>query len=124
MACPLFVPLVEEGFTEHAITGLAVREYLSPLRGTDVDTLILACTHYPFLRQAIQEYLGPAVQLVDSGPATTQTLISLLHERNLRTPASAPGRVRYYLSDFQPRFRPLGERFLGRAVDPVEVVSI
>lgn len=64
------------------------------------------------------------MQLVDSGPATAQTLITLLDERALHTPASAPGRVRYYLSDFQPRFRPLGERFLGRAVDPVEVVSI
>lgn len=124
LACPLFVPLVEEGFTEHAITRLAVTEYLAPLKGADVDTLILACTHYPFLRQAISGYLGPHVGLVDSGPATAETLTQLLTERGLRTGAAAPGRVRYYLSDFQPRFRPLGERFLGRPVDPVEVVSI
>ena len=124
VACPMFVPLVEEGFTSHDITALVVHEYLAPLKGTDVDTLILACTHYPFLREAIQSYLGPAVQLVDSGPATAETLISMLSERNLHTRAAAPGRVRYYLSDFNPRFRPLGERFLGRPVDPLEVVSL
>lgn len=124
VACPLFVPLVEEGFTEHQITSLAVSEYLAPLKGSDVDTLILACTHYPFLRKAITAYLGPEVELVDSGPATARTMASLLTERDLHTRAAAPGCVRYYLSDFQPRFRPLGERLLGRPVDPVEVVSI
>jgi glutamate racemase len=124
VACPLFVPLVEEGYTEHAMTGLAVREYLAPLKGTDIDTLILGCTHYPFLRAAIAGYLGPQVQLVDSGPATADHLQRLLRERDLVTRATSPGNVTYYLSDFQPRFRPLGERFLGRAVEPLEVVSI
>ena len=124
VACPLFVPLVEEGYTEHPMTALAVTEYLEPLRGTDIDTLILACTHYPFLRAAISAYLGPGVALVDSGPATANDVIQVLEQRGLCTRAPAPGRVTYYLSDFQPRFRPLGERFLGRPVEPVEVVSI
>lgn len=124
VGCPLFVPLVEEGFTGHQLTSLAIDEYLKPLKDTDVDTLILACTHYPFLRQAIQSYLGPSIQLVDSGPATAETLISLLSERNLHTRAAAPGRVRYYLSDFNPRFQSLGERFLGRPTGPAEIVSI
>jgi glutamate racemase len=137
IACPLFVPLVEEGFADHAIAELAVREYLQPLKRTPPDCLILACTHYPFMRAAIGAFLGPEVQLIDSGPATAEAVARLLDETRLLAaappapqapppPAGAPVRpqISYFLSDLQPRFREIGERFLGRPVDGVEVVSI
>jgi glutamate racemase len=76
------------------------------------------------LRQAVQAYLGPAVTLVDSGPATAAMLKGILRGQEIESTATPPGRVTYYLSDFQPRFRDLGARFLGRPVEPVEVVSI
>ena len=69
-ACPLFVPLVEEGWTEHEAARLVAREYLEPLRAEAIDTLVLGCTHYPLLKPLIAEIIGDSVQLIDSAAET------------------------------------------------------
>jgi glutamate racemase len=121
--CPLFVPLAEEGFADHAATRLIVEEYLTPLCSDGVDTVILGCTHYPLLRSAIAAFLGPDVALVDSGPATATALASILDAHRLRGGA-ARSAVAYCLTDRQPRFRAIGERFLGQPIETVEVVAL
>ena len=73
-ACPLFVPLVEEGWFDHPATELVASEYLAPLREDGVRAVVLGCTHYPLLRPLLQRIMGPAVRLIDSGEATTDSL--------------------------------------------------
>lgn len=82
-ACPLFVPLAEEGFQEHPSTKLIAEEYLAGLRTSGIDTLILGCTHYPLLKKIIQEVIGEQVTLIDSAQPTADALKQLLIEKNL-----------------------------------------
>ncbi len=123
-ACPLLVPLVEEGWLDHEVTRLTVREYLKPILAEQVDTLVLGCTHYPLLKPLLtQEAHG--LQLVDSAittaEATAQALLTagLLHDQ-----AHADADYRFYVSDIPLRFRTIGERFLGRGLDQIEMVHL
>jgi len=124
IACPLFVPLVEEGRPgTDALVRLAVEEYLTPLRARGVRVLILGCTHYPLLRDAIAAFLGPEIEVVDSGRET-----SLVVEQHLRQTDSLCGEKRhgsmhYYVSDNPNRFRQVGARFLDEALEHVEFVE-
>jgi glutamate racemase len=123
-ACPLFVPLVEEGRGPHdPIVRLAAQEYLTPLRQESVAVAILGCTHYPLLAEVIAEFLGPDVAIVDSGRET-----SLAVERHLQAAAAlsgrnAPGRLRCYVSDNPARFQRIGSRFLAEPIEEVEFVE-
>jgi glutamate racemase len=122
-ACPLFVPLAEEGWTHHEVTRLVAREYLTPVREREVDTLVLGCTHYPILSDVIQETMGPYVRLVDAGAGTALAMRERLEEGGLLTaPAATPPEHRIFLSDLLPAFRATSERFLGQKLPPVEVV--
>jgi len=122
-ACPLFVPLAEEGWTHHEVTRLVAREYLAPLREQGVDTLVLGCTHYPILHDVIQEAVGESVILVDAGRGTARAMGERLEFENLAAPqAVKPPEHRIFLSDLLPAFRVTSERFLGQALPPVEVV--
>jgi glutamate racemase len=123
-ACPLFVSLVEEGWTDRPATRLIAEEYLAPLRGR-VDALILGCTHYPLLKPLIAELMGPDVVLVDSAESCAVELRRLLDERNLRAPDPAIGGTageRFYVSDAPELFAKLSTRFLGRNVGDVRHV--
>jgi glutamate racemase len=124
-ACPLFVPLVEEGWIDHPVTREVAREYLEPLTGHELDTLILGCTHYPLLKHVIGEVMGPQVRLVDSGEQAAHAVHALLEERGLAAPpdVTPPGHA-IYLSDRPDAFTQTAERFLGRALPPVEVVTV
>lgn len=124
-ACPLFVPLVEEGWTDHPVTRQVAHEYLAPLADHRLDTLILGCTHYPLLEDVIGADLGPGVTLIDSGRETAAAVKTLLAEHGLEAAASgrAP-RHALYLSDLPLAFTATAERFLGRALPPVEVVPV
>lgn len=122
-ACPLFVPLVEEGWTHHAVTRMVAEEYLAPIRAENVDTLILGSTHYPHLRDVVQEVMGPEVRLVDAGEKTALALSEMLRARALAAPRGARPEHRIFLTDLLPAFRDTGERFLGQTLPPVEVVS-
>lgn len=151
--CPLLVPLVEEGLIGHAMTELALDQYLAPLRQAGIDTLILGCTHYPLLKPDIARYMGPGVTLVDSAAELAQAADSLLAEQGLRrrdgvggpseggpsaggpprgdqAPKGSPkgglpeGRLSFYLSDIPWKFAEVGQRFLGRPIVDVKTVGL
>ena len=82
-ACPLFVPLVEEGFKEHAVTQEIIEYYLESMRSSDIDAMILGCTHYPLLRSKIRSYMGEKIQIVNPAYETAMDLKKLLAERGM-----------------------------------------
>ena len=122
-ACPLFVPLVEEGWIDHDVTRRVAREYLAPLAEHGVDTLVLGCTHYPLLAGVIQETMGAGVRLVDAGEGTARAMRDELTARGLRATGGRPPEHRIFLTDLLPAFRATSERFLGQPLPPVELVS-
>ena len=123
-ACPLFVALAEEGYAGKEATRLVAGEYLAPFRNDGVDTLVLGCTHYPLLKTDISEAVGPDVTLVDSATAVAHAVAARLRERGHHREASRPATTRYFVSDTPARFQRVGRKFLGRDVEPVEVVDL
>jgi len=124
-ACPLFVPLAEEGWTEGEVPRLIAERYLADLRRARVDTAVLGCTHYPLLAPAIAEVLGPQVAIVDSAEAVTQSVMALLASHGLsRQPGGGAPRHRTLCTDVPHRFQQVAERFLGRPVERVELVDL
>lgn len=122
--CPLFVPLVEEGWTSHEATRLVAAEYLAPLIAAGVDALVLGCTHYPNLRPVLEDIAGPRVTLVDSARETASELARVLAEHRLAAPAASEPRHRFVASDDPAQFLRLGERFLGRTIESVEIRTL
>lgn len=119
-ACPLLVPLVEEGRdADDPLVALAVAQYLEPLIRWQPDVLLMACTHYPLIRPAIARCLGPKVTLVDSAAATARKVASVLTERNALSTAGTNGKLLCYVSDNPQRFQSLGTRFLGEPIPSV-----
>ena len=121
-ACPLFVPLVEEGWLDHPVTRLTAQEYLNPVLAERIDTLVLGCTHYPLLKALLQDVCGPRIRLVDSAVAMAEITASLLQETGLSNSACLPPGYRFYVTDVPLRFQSIGERFLGRTLPHVELV--
>lgn len=118
--CPLFVPFVEEGWSDREATRLVAEEYLRPIREVDVDVLILGCTHYPLLQPILAEILGPAIQLVDSAEETAADVERVLREHELlRTEPDAP-QHRFIVSDSPLHFRETSRHFLGDVITEVE----
>jgi glutamate racemase len=122
LACPLFVPLVEEGWTDHDATRLVAREYLGPVSRQGVDTLVLGCTHYPLLKPLIAGVVGPTVQLIDSAEETAADTERMLREHDLQTASSEPV-YRFIASDDPQQFLGLGQRFFGDTIERVEIHS-
>lgn len=123
-ACPLFVPLAEEGWSSHEVAHLVAREYLGPLLDKGIDTLVLGCTHYPLLKQMLQEVVGPDVQLVDSAQETAKAVAAQLKGRRLlhqTTPVHPPC---YFVTDIPDRFERVGGAFLGEELQNVTTVSL
>lgn len=118
-ACPLLVPLAEEGWTEGEVPLAVARRYLEDLRGR-IDTLVLGCTHYPLLQGAIGEVLGPEVTLIDSARATAEAVEKVLDGR------CGGGRVshRTFVTDLPANFSSVFERFLGALPEAIEQVDI
>jgi glutamate racemase len=123
-ACPLFVPLVEEGWLEHPATRLIAEEYLAPLSAHDIDTLVLGCTHYPLLKPLLSSVLGPSIRLIDSAEQTAAAVSRELAASTLHAPASQKGHVHFVVSDAPQQFVKVGRRFLGERVQDVEVKVI
>jgi glutamate racemase len=128
-ACPLFVPLVEEGETDSAITRLVAEKYLRGLREAGVDALVLGCTHYPLLKSVIAETMGPSVALVDSAEAAAAETVALLSERGMLRGPGPGGQLeqgidRFYVTDAAARFHGIAESFLGCAVDHLELAEL
>jgi glutamate racemase len=120
LACPLFVPLVEEGWTNHEATHLVAEEYLAPFVKDPIDTLVLGCTHYPLLKPVIGEIIGRSVRLIDSAEETAADARRMLAANDL-TAVGGEGAYRFVASDDPQQFLTLGRRFLGSAIERVEV---
>lgn len=119
ISCPLFVPLVEEGYAHHPISTLIVQEYLRPLKNRGIHGILLGCTHYPLLQASIQEELGPDVQLLDPAVACAQTTKELLEASNLLNPSTALPHYQFFVSDDPEKFRLLGNTFLNYPIEHV-----
>lgn len=128
VACPLFVPLAEEGWLDGEVVVTVAREYLRAFSGTDVDTLILGCTHYPLLvtpiQRAIDEVRGRPVHLLDSGHATANALLNILTERDLLRTQNAPRILECLATDDPASFSRTASRFFGGELEAVEHVDI
>ena len=126
-ACPLFVPLVENGYVQdgNPVTKLVIADYLESVRAAGVDTLILGCTHYPLLKKMIGDYVGASVTLIDSGKVTAQAAAAALADLDLLNGRSEGGTARYYVSDTPDNFAEQEMLFLGEyAGGPVERIAI
>ena len=122
-ACPLFVPLVEEGWLDHQVTKLTAQEYLKPVKAQTIDTLVLGCTHYPLLKPLLQEIMGAHITLVDSAQAITAKAGELLKKNNLLNEQQTSPQYRFYVTDAPIRFTSIGEQILGRRLSNVTVVK-
>ena len=114
-ACPLFVPLVEEGWWSGAVVDAVARKYAAPLKRAGVDTLILGCTHYPYLKSVLSRVMGRNVLLIDSAEETAIETQRILSDLGLRAPRGGRGRREFYASDAPKRFQRLARRMLGEA---------
>lgn len=123
-ACPLLVPLVEEGWFEHPAAALIADEYMQPLRDVGVHALVLGCTHYPLLKPLLQRVMGNSVKLIDSGEETAAAVDAALREKQLQAPADAMPNHRFVVSDDEARFRSVGARFIGDRLSGAEVVGM
>jgi glutamate racemase len=123
-ACPLFVPLVEEGWTEGDIPERVARTYLTSIRSDGVDTLILGCTHYPLLTGVIGKVMTSAVTLVDSAETTALETEKVLIQSELLADAASPGELDCFVSDLPLRFEQVAQRFLGAPVSNVSEVQL
>jgi glutamate racemase len=131
-ACPLLVPLVEEGWTDHPVTAEIIDIYLNELRaeasaqGLNPDTLVLGCTHYPLLRPLIERAVRPGVKVIDSAESAAQAAVELFKGRiaPAAADAAAETEVRCFATDSVEKFERLGSRFLGRPVGHVELIDL
>ncbi len=116
-ACPMFVPLVENGYFDSPVTRLIVEEYLEEIRAQGVDTLILGCTHYPLLEKVIHEYMGDGVTLINSGAEVAKYLKKKLDDEMAHSEKVDEQQYRYYVSDDISSFEELGGIFLEREIN-------
>ena len=116
-ACPLFVPLVENGHFDTPVAKLVIEEYLEDIKNAGVDTLILGCTHYPLLKKAIGEYMGENVALIDSGAEVAKYLKTMLKDEELHDKAHDKEQYRFYVSDNIETFEELGSIFLETKIN-------
>jgi glutamate racemase len=112
-ACPLFVPLAEEGWIENDVAELVARRYLAPFKDTDIDVLVLGCTHYPLLKKVIAEIMGDGITLIDSATETAREVADVLEKLNWLRPGQEDVVRRYFVTDAPARFERIGRLFLG-----------
>ena len=123
-ACPLFVPLAEEGWISNDVAILTAAHYLEGLKKEPIDTLVLGCTHYPLLKEVISRVMGDNIALVDSAQETAKEIKKTLIQYDMvNTSASYPQR-RFYVTDSPERFIKVGERFLGEKIEYIEKINI
>lgn len=122
--CPLFVPIVEEGWEYSEVARLTARQYLAELMEHDVDSLVLGCTHYPILRHTIGQVLGERVRLVNPAFETAKELKETLRENNITKNDFVKAVYRYYVSDAPEKFRRIGGNFLKKEIELLEEIQI
>jgi glutamate racemase len=124
MACPLFVPLAEEGWNNHEVAYLIAEEYLKDLRNSGIDTLILGCTHYPILLNVIQKAVGEDVKLIDSGIASAGVVKDEINRIGFETNKHGMGHQTFYVSDIPTKFKEVAELFLGKPISEINKVDL
>jgi len=117
--CPLLVPLVEENFIDHPVTRMIIKEYLKPIKDQFIDTVLLGCTHYPLLKEVMQDELGSEITIVDSASICAENLQSILCENKLLS-SNHKSVHRYFVSDDPMKFSSLGGAFFGRPIENVK----
>lgn len=121
IACPLLVPLIEEQFLDHLATQMIIKEYVTPLKEKNIDTLLLGCTHYPLLKSHIQREIGLDVSIIDSANSCAEQVSSILNTHSLsNTSHETYPSYQYYVSDDPEKFRLHGAKFLNHAIEKVE----
>lgn len=125
-ACPLFVPLVEEGFKKHKVTDEIIEYYLEELKESDIDALILGCTHYPLLRSKIREYVGEKITLVNPAYETAMDLKRILKEMDMENPdiEGDHGSYSFYVSDAADKFKQFANSILPYDIDTTKQINI
>lgn len=125
-ACPLFVPLVEEGFKRHKVTDEIIEYYLAELKESDIDALILGCTHYPLLRSKIREYVGEKITLVNPAYETAMDLKRILKEMDMENPdiEGDHGSYSFYVSDAADKFKQFANSILPYDIDTTKQINI
>ena len=124
IACPLLVPLAEEGITSGTIAEQVLDLYFSPFRADPPDAVLLGCTHYPLFRTAIEEYFSGRSNVIDSGSACAAAVKRILGEQSLAAPADQTGTLSCYVTDYPAGFHLLAERFLGKKIPNVSPVIL
>ncbi len=120
-ACPLFVPLVEEGWLRKPVTTAVAREYLGPLRRSGIDTLVLGCTHYPLLKGVLKAVMGARVTLVDSAREIASEVKCILRDRHLLRASGGRARRTFLISDRPQQFEKTAKEFLGYSIKAVKI---
>ncbi len=123
-ACPLFVPIVEEGFAKHKIAEDVIDYYLKDMKTSNIDAMILGCTHYPLLRSRIIEYMGDEIHLVNPAYETAMDLKKLLEEQNLEKSDSAVAEYSFYVSDAADKFKQFANSILKYDVETTKQINI
>lgn len=125
-ACPLFVPLVEEGFKKHRVTEEIIEYYLDSMKHSDIDSLILGCTHYPLLRSKIREYVGEKITLVNPAYETAMDLKRLLKEHDMENPGAQGehGSYSFYVSDAADKFKQFANSILPYDIETTKQINI
>lgn len=122
--CPLFVPLVEEGWSESKISEMVAEEYLKPLKEAGVDTLVMGCTHYPLLTRVVGEVMGSEVSLINPAEETALELKEILREKSLQNIYNRTTSYEYNVSDNPEKFVRVGSNFLNREIDNIQRIDI
>ena len=123
-ACSLFVQLAEDGWTENKISEMIAKEYLSDFKNLKIDTLILGCTHYPVLKKVISKVIGKKIKLIDSGEEAAKEVKRILEQENLINKQKKNGQHKFFVTDFQKKFKEISERFLGQPIHDVRKVKL
>jgi glutamate racemase len=125
-ACPLFVPLVEEGFKKHHVTDEIIDYYLASLKESDIDALILGCTHYPLLRSKIRDYVGEKITLVNPAYETAMDLKVILQENDMENPdvEGDHGSYSFYVSDAADKFKQFANSILPYDIEMTKQINI
>jgi len=121
--CPMFVPLVEEGWTEGIITKLVAERYLNGFKDKDVDTIVLGCTHYPLLKDVIQEVME-VVKLIDSAVETARVVKELVINKEIMRLSETPPSEKFFVTDSPERFINVGERFLQKKIKNIDKIEL
>lgn len=123
-SCPLFVPLVEEGWSNKEISTIAAHMYLDELVEKDIDSLVLGCTHYPIFKRTIGEVVGKDIKLINPAKETALDLRDVLEKRDIMNSSVTKGECKYFISDMNEQFSKIASSFLRRKITNLEKVEI